>query len=224
MTALEYMMTLPAGDRALVRRRTLRLSGYKANVALENAITDPDAPALHEALREWWQTASCQVVVSRIDNEGPARIRELAILVCAESVAHLAQDERVTECRLVRLAWARGEATTGQRKAAMAASIDAGERYAGYPTRKADRDAAWAASSGSVVAAVKDVVWALSYDDADAWDKLHALAPALRELYPDPCALDFFSALSRYDAACEMARTAMSRFSAGPELQGKEGR
>jgi hypothetical protein len=75
---------------------------------------------LESALTNWWQTASLRALVELLELCSDQSI-ELAALACAEAVADLSDDPRVTEARRVRIAWVRGEATDEQRDAARAA-------------------------------------------------------------------------------------------------------
>ena len=201
MSALDLYAALPTPARARVRVTALRLAHPGVSDECEwvgsDPATTPDHPALVVALREqWWLSATTVEVTGALDRAPDLRVRELAIVLCAECVAHLSDDPRVAECRRVRLAWVRGEATDEQRDAARDAAWAASWAAAG--------DAAWAAAGDAAWAAAWDAAWAAAWDASWA-----ALAAPLRTLYPDPCRLDWRDALTRWDVAVDEARTAI---------------
>lgn len=183
---------------------------------MRDATLSDDANAIvTAAVRKWWQTAGTATIAAMIDAHGEPRVRELAVVLCAESVSHLTDDPRVEECRRVRLAWVRGEATDEQQDAAWAAARAA----ALSPTLRP-----WTEVSAAVGSAVRAAAWAAAVAEADdaagaaarvaaraaAWA---ALASPLRTLFPDPTRLDWRDALTRWDVAVAEARAAIKDFS-----------
>jgi len=122
MTALELYKILPVKYSAVVAKRTVALAGYPADTAFDDVIDHDDHPALVEALRDWWHDADAETIAHSIEQYGDQRAREVAVLLCAESVSRMTDDSRVAECRRVRLAWVRGEATDKQRMEAFVAA------------------------------------------------------------------------------------------------------
>ena len=223
MTALAVYESLPEGVRPELERRVLARVGADrwgdAPADASDALTLADAlggddnhPALREELRAWWlERTTTNEILARID-AADERACELAIVLCAEACAHLTDDPRIAECRRVRLAWVRGEATDEQRAAAKNAAWAAGKNAG----KNAARDAAWAAARAATWNAAMDAAWAAAnaatrdaaWDAARdaAWD---ALATPLRTLYPDPCEITARCGLARWDVAVAEAHKAL---------------
>lgn len=231
MSALAVYQSMSGPDRAAVRKRILQLAKLPAKGALvdvlgidsrmRDATLSDDANAIvTAAVREWWQTAGTAAIAAIIDANGETRVRELAAVLCAESVSRLTDDPRVEECRRVRLAWVRGGATDEQWDAAGDAASDAAWVGA-LSTAKA---ATWAAVSTeardateyAALAAAWDATRVTAWDAAwgTAWAAARAtLASPLRTLFPDPTRLDWRDALTRWDVAVAEARAAIKEFS-----------
>lgn len=166
------------------------------------------AATLSEAIRDhWWASASMTTIANIIDAEDDPRIKDLAILLCAEACASRCGDSRVEQCRRIRLAWVREETTEGTKGASMYLALEAARETAG--------EASWSAratSVGSVLEAACCASHAVSdRDDADesdrSFDAAHsAIASPIRTLYPDPLRLDWKDALTRWEAAVAEAR------------------
>ena len=230
MSALAVYESLPEGVRPEIERRALARVGAahwsdapadaSDALTLADALGDDDHPALREELRTWWlERATTDEILARIDAADDPRVRELAIVLCAESCAHLTDDPRVAECRRVRLAWVRGEATDEQRDAACAVAWDAASDAAGAAASDtagaAASDTAWDAAGAAEWAVAGDAAGAAAWAAAGAaeWDiardaAVAALATPLRTLYPDPCAIEAGVALANWDVAVAEAHRA----------------
>lgn len=207
MTALSVYRKLSKTDRAEVRSAALR--------AAHPTLTRPpawgdsdcsresDHPALVATLVKWWQTQPTGVIVEHLD-AAEVRAVELAIVLCAESVAYLNNELRVAECRRVRLSWVRGEASDKQRATARVAASAAASSLASNAAQKAACEAASSAASKAVRHAAWDAAWASGLNAAYT-----TLGAPLRTLYPDPCHFDWRDALTRWDAAVAQAQAAM---------------
>lgn len=141
MSAIELYKILFGKHRAVVAKRAVAFAEYPADTAFDDVIDHDDHPALVEALRNWWHDADVDTIAHSIERYGDQRASEVAVLLCAESVSHMTDDPRAAECRRVRIAWVRGEATDKQRMEAFVAANSAARdtdrrrtaRYAAEP-------------------------------------------------------------------------------------------
>jgi len=221
------LQKLTTDARATIEHRALALAGIDVDAPHNDAepITLADVtggdnahPALREAVREWWHSASADDVLCVIDAAPDLRARELAIVLCAEASAHLTDDPRVAECRRVRLAWVHGDATDAARAAAMAAARAAAKAAASATARAAARATARAAACTAARAAAWGAAWDPVLDAA--WDAawttaraaaMAALATLLRALYPDPYEITAWRGLARWDESVSVARAALRK-------------
>lgn len=221
MSALDlYEQMLLGEEMKAVAQRAVVLAGHPEDTDFDDVIDHEDHPALVEALREWWRgLASVTDVECVVVDYGDERSCELAIVLCAESVAHLTRiDPCFAECRRVRLAWVSMEATDKERSAAIAASLRAQDAdvCAGLAaTRMSLCDAVDAAAWAAADAALRNLrreseVWSSAYGAA-----MSALASLLRILYPDPTRLDWRDALTRWDIAVAEAQQLMKSIADG---------
>jgi len=226
MTALDIYKKLTNYDQDAVAQRAVVLAGHPEDTAFGDVIDHEDHPALVEALREWWYVANADTITSLIDDCDEPRLRELAIILCAESVAHLTDDLRVAECRRMRLAWVSEEVTDDQRSEARDAARFAESGAANSP----EMSAAWAANSDHawtaawVVADLMADIVAGAAAGTDAMDaawmttwlsEKTSIASPLRTLYPDPTRLDWRDALSRWGIAVAEAQRLMKSIADG---------
>lgn len=166
-----------------------------------------------------WNQDELAAFVAMIDATARSRYRsyfdtdrasELAILVCAYSVAHLHSDSRVANCLSVRLAWVRDEATPQDRNQALGAAeiscfcdlnlvtrsvARASTCYTGLPVQ-------WAADYASRALAPSDDPVQL----AEATALRARLVRALKHLFPDQTNLNVPFALGRFEEAVRIAR------------------
>ena len=222
MSALDlYEQMLLGEEMKAVAQRAVVLAGHPEDTDFDDVIDHEDHPALVEALREWWRgLASVTDVECVVVDYGDERSCELAIVLCAESVAHLTRiDPCFAECRRVRLAWVSMEATDKERSAAIAASLRA---------QDADVCAGLAATRMSLCDAVDAAAWAAAdaaifrtlSRKSDEWNSvlgaaMSVLASLLRILYPDPTRLDWRDALTRWDIAVAEAQQLMKSIADG---------
>lgn len=163
---------------------------------------DDDHPALRDELRSWWlERATTNELVARIERADKLSI-ELAVVLCAEACADLTKDPRVAECRRVRLAWVRGDATDEQRYDAMSAARTAASMAVSDARSAAVRDAALASVRDTVRDAAWDSAWVPWEDN---------FATPLRTLYPDPCEITVRCGLARWEEAVSEAHNALRR-------------
>lgn len=170
-----------------VRDRVARSKGIdpaKEYDAAFEALSHATDEELDRALRAWWhEDASVRRMLWWIDRHDE-RSLELAALLVAVRLAYRSTDPRVAECRRVRLAWARGEATREQRQDAMGAifglTIDAW----------GDVDARSAARAATAV------TWDAIAQEAEKWEG--NTAGVLRENFEDPLRISADVVLSRW--------------------------
>lgn len=222
MSALDlYEEMLFGEEMKAVAQRAVVLAGHPEDTDFDDVIDHEDHPALVEALREWWLgLSSATDVECVVSDHGDERSCELAIVLCAESVANLRRlDPCFAECRRVRLAWVSMEAKDEERSAAIAASLhsqDAGLCAGLAATRMSLCDAVDAATWATADAAISKTM----SRGSDKWKSAHgaamsALTSPLRILYPDPTRLDWRDALSRWDIAVAEAQRLMKKIADG---------
>jgi len=201
MSAIELYRTLPESRRLMISERVMVITGSRHDTDLDDVIDHPDHPALIEAMRWWWHMAVADDVFSVIDARGHDQVQELAIVLCAESVAHLARHPCVAECRRVRFAWVQGKATDGERSKARIAAND--EKWAGirYSLNIEASEAAGAAASLTVAQAALSAASAEDLEVSRQHAMLKRVAMALRTLFPDPCNMDHRDAITRWEIA-----------------------
>lgn len=225
MKALAVYQSLRGIDRINARKRILSLAGLKLNRSLTDVLgVDPDTAGaelsdeadafVSAAIRDWWAQASLYQISKILDFGGPARVnreREIAILLCAESVSSADDDQRTANCRRVRMQFVIGSASESEREQAIGAGGWAA--YSCGASNAALRSSAYAAVNITVYSAVADVETHARLM-ANSAPVPNILASAFRKLYPDPSRLDWRDALTRWDTTVSETRDAMLAFGA----------
>lgn len=219
MSALAIYQSLRGIDRINARTRILSLAGLKLNRSLTDVLgADPETVGAElsdeaeafvaTAIREWWlANTNLYHIWTRLDScDARAKEREIAILLCAESVSSASDNPSVSNCRSVRLQFVIGSASEADRAYAIELCGAVAKRLP--PNDTDSRAAASAAVSDSVHSAISNVSWYATWRTQR--DQVpYILASALKKLYPDPTRLDWMDAMTRWDTTATEMRRAM---------------
>lgn len=219
MSARHLYLTLPYATRCQIDREVLRRAGVDVDapadaadpLTLDDVLAHEDDPALVAVLRDvWWPSLTTGEIARTLDASAMRdhSARELAIVLCAETVVHLTTEPRVVECCRIRLAYVGGKAPWNLREAAIESCLAA--------TNRASIGLTFDRAQLAAIVCAETCLWDAASAAAKAISEpfvvyplpAKALAPALRTLYPDPTRLDYRDALTRWDVAVAQARAA----------------
>lgn len=175
-----------------------------------DVIDHEDHPALVEAMRDWWHCSTTSSVMELLEAYSDKRPKEMAIVLCAESVFSETTHPSIVECCRTRIAWVLGQASAADRTEALEMAwrlANSTPMYADWPSRQQ----AIAAGSTSIKYAAESAAQAITFNNDVAFRiALACLAHRIRTLFPDPCKMHHLDAMTRWCSSVASGRRMMT--------------
>ena len=215
MTALELYNKLQEGSRREIACKAVVLAGHPVHTDFGDVIDHEDHPALVEAMRSWWHCSTTPSVVELLEAYSDKRPKEMAIVLCAESVSSETTHPSIVECCRTRIAWVLGQASAADRTEA----LEMAWRLANSTTMDVDwqlKHQAIAAGCTSIKQAAESAAKAVVLNNDVAFRiALACLAHRIRTLFPDPCNMNHLDAMTRWSSSVASGRRMMTNIRDG---------